>query len=390
VAIAFISHEVVQSTAQNSTQAMTVPAGCDFVVWVGGGWNSADIWASGTPTISLGGVAMTLFAGSVNICALAYLAAPLTGSRTLSWNWNAAGTEGVNGALLYFSGVDQTTPVADSGSANNTSVTGLTAADAIVGIINTFTDATTTATNNGQTEVISNSTFNDARIAVAYKIAAETSWSATHTGEFKACMAITLNESEASADELLANDVASASSVTSPALGQIHALTANDVASASSVSATALTQIHALTADDVVSASNVSVPALTQAHALSADDVSSASSVTEPAVTDVPSTVNNLLAEDVASASSVSDPDVGQVHALGAEGVVSASSVSEPVLSTDVHHIQAEDVVAESSVGTLILGQLHVLLANDIIAASSVSAPDMASGSSHSYGVVIG
>ena len=108
-------------------------------------------------------------------------------------------------------------------------------------------------------------------------------------------------------------------------------LLANDVTSASSVSVPALTQVHALLANDVSSASSVSVPTLTQVHVLLANDVSSASSVTNPALAEN-DTVDDLLANDVSSASSVSVPALGQVHVLLANDVTSASSVSTPAL----------------------------------------------------------
>jgi hypothetical protein len=130
-------------------------------------------------------------------------------------------------------------------------------------------------------------------------------------------------------DDLLANDVSSASSVSTPALGQVHALLANDVASASGVSIPTLRQVHGLLANDVASASSVSAPALGQVHGLLADDVASASSVTNPAL----GQVHGLLADDVVSASSVSVPALGQIHALAADDIESASSVSEPALT---------------------------------------------------------
>jgi hypothetical protein len=81
----------------------------------------------------------------------------------------------------------------------------------------------------------------------------------------------------------------------------------------------------------VASASSVTAPVLGQVHALLAADVASASSVTEPALAEAGGT-DDLLANDVASASSVSAPALGQVHALTANDVASASSVTAPAL----------------------------------------------------------
>lgn len=181
-------------------------------------------------------------------------------------------------------------------------------------------------------------------------------------------------------DACLANDVASASSVTSPAVGQVHALLANDVSSASSVTSPAIGQVHVLTADDVSSASSVSVPELEEnadtVDDLLAEDVTSASSVSTPAI----GQVHALAADDVASASSVTAPAIGQVHVLNASDVSSASSVSAPALG-QVHGLLANDVASASSVGSPALGQVHALLANDVSAASSVSEPNLSEGS---------
>jgi hypothetical protein len=123
-----------------------------------------------------------------------------------------------------------------------------------------------------------------------------------------AAMSIALRPLADTVDDLLANDVASASSVTAPVIGQAHVLNAADVASASSVTAPVLGQVHALLANDVASASSVTAPVLAE---VGTDD---------------------LLANDVASASSVSAPALGQVHALTANDVASASSVTAPAL----------------------------------------------------------
>lgn len=158
-------------------------------------------------------------------------------------------------------------------------------------------------------------------------------------------------------DALLADNVESASEVSSPAIGQVHALTATDVESSSEVSSPALGQVHALLADNVESASEVSVPALAdfagvdnlladnvesaselsvpvigQVHVLLADNVESASEVSTPALVEVVDGVDALLADNVESASEVSSPTLGQVHALTAVSVESASEVSSPTI----------------------------------------------------------
>jgi hypothetical protein len=125
----------------------------------------------------------------------------------------------------------------------------------------------------------------------------------------------------------LANDVSSASSVTTAAITQVHTPLANDVLSASSVTKPVVRQLRDdLLANDVKSNSSVTQPAVKQLQGLLANDVSSASSVTRPAVQQR----QTLLANDVLSASSVTQPAVKSLQGLLANDVLSASSVSQP------------------------------------------------------------
>ena len=124
-----------------------------------------------------------------------------------------------------------------------------------------------------------------------------------------------------STDTLLANDIESASEVTSPAIGQIHALLATSVQSLSNVGTPTITQLHALLATSVQSLSEVGAPTLSQLG------------------TDV------LLAASIESASQVSTPALTQLHALLATSIESLSEVSNPVLDRPVqlsrkaHHL---------------------------------------------------
>lgn len=86
----------------------------------------------------------------------------------------------------------------------------------------------------------------------------------------------------ANANELLANDVESASSLTKPAITQTHGILANDVQSASELTKPAVGQRYGLLANDVESASAVTTPVLAQIHNILANDVFSASSLSVP------------------------------------------------------------------------------------------------------------
>lgn len=173
---------------------------------------------------------------------------------------------------------------------------------------------------------------------------------------------------------LTADDVESASEVSAPLIGQAHGLTATDIESASEVSAPTIGQSYALTADDVESASEVSAPAIGQVHALSADDVEAATEVSNPAIADVGSGVHPLLAEDIEASSDVSAPAIGQVHVLTAESIESASEVTAPAVG-QIHVLAANDTEAPSGVSSPAIGQVHMLVATDIASASAVSSP---------------
>ena len=211
--------------------------------------------------------------------------------------------------------------------------------------------------------------------------------------------AINLDTLEGSAtDDLLANDVESASEVTAPSVGQEHALNATDVESASEVTSPAVGQDHQLLADDVESATEVTLPTLAESHVLNATDVESASEVTAPSIgqvhalnaadTESASELtapalgqdHQLLADDVESASEVTAPAVGQAHALLADDVESTSEVTAPTLTEVIgeDNLLAEDVESASEVTAPAVGQEHALLSTDVESASEVTAPVLA------------
>ncbi len=175
---------------------------------------------------------------------------------------------------------------------------------------------------------------------------------------------------------LLADDVESASEVSTPGVSQKHVITADDVESASEVSTPSVGQVHALLVDDVESATEVSTPTAAHKHVLLADDVESASEVSTPAVAQV----HALLGDDVESATEVSTPAVGQLHALLGDDVEAATEVSTPSV-TQLHVLLADDVESASEVSTPTAadsGVDHVLLADDVESATEVSTPAVA------------
>ena len=112
--------------------------------------------------------------------------------------------------------------------------------------------------------------------------------------------------------------------------GGADALLAENIASSTSVGAPSIGQAHALSASDVASASSVTQPAIGQVHALSADDISASPSVGTPTLAE--NTGDNLLAEDITAQPSVGAPSLGQVHALTASDIAATPSTGTPSL----------------------------------------------------------
>jgi len=177
------------------------------------------------------------------------------------------------------------------------------------------------------------------------------------------------------ANNLLANDLQSSSSVSTPSLGQTHGLLANDLQSASSVSTPTLGQTHVLLANDLQSTSSVSTPSLAafaNVDTLLADNLESLSTLSTPAL----GQTHEILANDLQSASSLSTPTVGQVHVLLADNLQSASSLSTPSIS-QTHVLLADNLQSLSTLSTPSLGGtlLNALLANDLQSVSTLSIP---------------
>ncbi len=171
-------------------------------------------------------------------------------------------------------------------------------------------------------------------------------------------------------DVLLADNVESASELTSPVIGQEHVLLADNVESANEVTTPALGQEHVLLADNVESASEVTSPALAESHILLADSVESASEVTSPAL----GQEHNLLADSVESASEVTSPAIGQEHSLLADDVESASELTSPALGQE-HALTATSVESASELSVPTVGQGHALLSTSIESASEITLP---------------
>lgn len=179
-----------------------------------------------------------------------------------------------------------------------------------------------------------------------------------------------------SVDDLLADDVESASEVSTPAIGQEHDLSADDVQSTSELTSPVIGQVHGLLANDVEASTEVSAPSLSETHALLADDVESTSEVTGPAF----GQAHALLATDTQSVSELTAPNVGQDHSLLATSVESGSELTAPVLTevSGTHNLLAEDVESDPELSIPGVGQEHALAANAVESTSELSSPALA------------
>lgn len=175
---------------------------------------------------------------------------------------------------------------------------------------------------------------------------------------------------------LIAEDIESSSSVSSPDLGQIHALVSVSVQSTSEVSSPSVGQEHSLLADDVETTSEVSVPSITVgAITLTAEDIESLSEISSPAL----SQIHSLLSESLESLSEVSSPSIGQIQVLLSIDVESTSEVSSPSIGIliDGDNLFAEDIESATEVSAPTVGQIHVLDAANVESSTEISAPTL-------------
>ncbi len=184
MAIAYEGTDGYESTSGASqTNSMTVPTGSDCVVVCLTGWgNFADLWPLTTGTF--GGVTLVAQAGGNDSGAGAAFSAYGTSFEhvaiftAVSESWGATEdlvidlaatpSEGLRGQVLFFSGVDQTTPVNDSADANG-NITGLTTSAGMFTVgVGAGSGATPACSGSGQTQVISN-IFNNSGYCMGYE-----------------------------------------------------------------------------------------------------------------------------------------------------------------------------------------------------------------------------
>ena len=102
-------------------------------------------------------------------------------------------------------------------------------------------------------------------------------------------------------------------------------LLANDLQSTSSVSTPTVGQSHVLLADNLQSASSVSTPSISQTHVLLADNLQSVSTLSMPSMG---GTLNALLANDLQSVSTLSIPVLRQKKQINYAASATIGSLS--------------------------------------------------------------
>lgn len=116
----------ISSSANASSQSITVPADAELAVVSLSGWDSTGSSYFSGGAVTLGGDSMTLGkadgGSDANNAAIFYLSNPSTGSQTLAWDWagSSGADEGVSIIYTFYSNVDTADPIRDSGGQSTT------------------------------------------------------------------------------------------------------------------------------------------------------------------------------------------------------------------------------------------------------------------------------
>lgn len=262
--VAFISDEVVTSSADSGSASITVPADCDCAVIIACGWTGGARVLMPMTTASINSVNSTS-AQSSNDNAfekidLRYLVNPATGAQTFAWDFGDTGaiTEGAIFIIAYFKNVDDAAPIVNSGKSSTTTTITLTgggAGDMMVGGSSSF-DTAATVTGNSQTSLSTPARFNNAFARGAYK--AEGGSYVISGGDAQLCNAAVLLKAVAPSggvenysgtpalDALILTGQAPTTSASAAALPAAQALTLTGLAPTISVSVNAAPALAAL------------------------------------------------------------------------------------------------------------------------------------------------
>ena len=169
---------------------------------------------------------------------------------------------------------------------------------------------------------------------------------------------------------LVVQDLAVATSLTSPTLTQHNVLAVDNLSVATSLTEPSLSQHNVLAVDDMAAATSLTEPSLVQNFALLADDMAVATSLTEPNLTQH----QILSVNDLAVAFSLTGPGLTQHNIIAVDDLNVGTTLSNVTLS-----VAGVLAVQDLSVGTTItspaLTQHNVLVVDNMAVSSSLSEP---------------
>lgn len=187
MAVAYEGVSLVTSASHNSSTSITVPAGATFALVCFGGfdWDNAGAGSS----CSLAGQTGTFVTmggaqgGADELSMVFRVSGFSTGSQTLTWVLNGALNDGLQIAVLYFSGVDAT-PIRSSGTSLATSISiALSSVSGDMGVlfISDWSYDPSSA-GAGQTVRVNTGVYNDNYLDAATEPSTTTTTTLTGTG----------------------------------------------------------------------------------------------------------------------------------------------------------------------------------------------------------------
>lgn len=171
------------------------------------------------------------------------------------------------------------------------------------------------------------------------------------------------------------NVQASAPTLGSPALTQVHNVSANDVdASSPTLGTPIITQVHNISLDDVTSAGTVDSVSLIQNHFVGPSLTGSSPTIGAPVITQV----HNLAPSDVdASSPTLDTPVITQLHVLAADDVTSAGTVDSVTLVQN-HFVGPSLTGSSPTIGVPTLTQDHVFTVTSVVTSDpTIDATDL-------------
>lgn len=171
------------------------------------------------------------------------------------------------------------------------------------------------------------------------------------------------------------NVQASAPTLGSPALTQVHNVSANDVdASSPTLGTPIITQVHNISLDDVTSAGTVDSVSLLQNHFVGPSLTGSNPTIGTPVITQV----HNLAPSDVdASSPTLDTPVITQLHVLAADDVTSAGTVDSVTLVQN-HFVGPSLTGSSPTIGVPTLTQDYVFTVTSVVTSDpTIDATDL-------------